>query len=266
MSKSKSNERKIIDVDMSKIREPKLVARTKISKESLEELAESIASEGLIHPVKLKTVRGGYEIVAGHRRFLAHKMLNKKTIPAEIDSIVAKSAETMKLHENMFREDLTPIDEAYTYKELKSKQNLSDKQIANMVKKSESYVQQRLAILNYPDSLYSALVEDKITFSAARELVRITDERVLNDYVYHAALSGITPKVAKQWADDWYRNQQANAGDEIPENSYDNGQQVPMPQFPCQLCGNLDLPETQVMIRVCKDQEACLNRINEAAK
>jgi ParB family chromosome partitioning protein len=266
MSKKLSNERRIIAVEMSKVREPKLIARTQIDKDALQELADSIAVNGLIHPIKLKTVRGGFEIVAGHRRFLAHKMLNKKTIDAEIDTMVSKSAETMKLHENMFREDLSVIDEAYMYKELKTKNKLSDNQLAKMVNKSQSYVQQRLSILQYPDSLYSALVQKELSFSAARELVRITDEQVLNDYVYHAVTSGITPKVAKQWADDWLRSQAALKGEEIPEEQYQSNGAQQMPQFPCQFCGKLDLAENQMMLRVCRDQESCNKRLTEGEK
>ena len=263
MAKSKNEKLDYQLVDMKSIREPKFIARYEIDKDEMELLCESIKMYGLIQAIRLKPVRGGYEIVAGHRRYLAHKKLKLDKIKAEIVDAGELDQEVVKMHENKVRVQLSDIEEAKSFEHLKKISKYTNKQIAKHAGVSEGYVTQKLAILNYPDFLYNALATDQISFSAARELVRITDKIVLQEYVEHAVRSGITPKVAKQWVEDWFV--MSKAGEEQVEDlkreSGVSGDQSI--RVPCFICGNHFKVENTVMIRVDND---CLEDLKAAMK
>ena len=255
---------------IEQIREPKYVAREKIDKEEFDELIESIAKHGLIHAIRVKSVKGGYEVVAGHRRFLAHKKLGKKEIRCEIVNTNELESEIVKLHENKRRSELSDIEEARAFEHLKKMSGKSNKQIGKEASVSEAYVTQKLAILKYPDFLFNAISTKQITFSAARELIRITDKKVLEDYVDHACRSGITPKIAKQWADDFLNMQKLNRTEAEEAAEESPTQTVDTIKLPCTICGKYYKVENTVMIRVCKSdmemiREALVKKSNRTA-
>lgn len=253
----------IVLLPMDKIREPKYRARHNFDKEAMKELETSIEQNGLIQAIAVKTVRGGYEIIAGERRFLAHKNLKKKEIKAVIKQGTIKDFELIKLDENLKRADLTDIEEMYSLLQLKEKFGMKIAEIAKKIAKSEAYVLQKLAIAKYPDYLRNALQDNLITFSAARELIRITDPLVLKEYTYHAVNSGITPKVAKQWADDWTFNNKKDQNSGEENGAERKNVEVEKPQFPCFVCSKMDVAENSSLVRVCPD---CLKTMRNSLK
>ena len=120
-----------------------------------------------------------------------------------------------------------------------------------------------VSILGYPDCLYNALATGQISFSAARELCRITDFDLLAEYVDHACRSGITPKVAKQWVEDWIVMSKAGKEqvEDLRKQAGAAGDQSI--RVPCFVCGNSFKPENTVMIRVDKE---CLEDLKKAMK
>lgn len=197
-------------IDAKLIHSPKFRARVKISDLEFVELCNSIKSVGLINPCTVKSVKGGYEIVAGERRFLALKKLGRKEIPCILVEGDTDKLEIIKFEENMKRADLTDVEEALSIQHIMTVGKFKESVIAKMIGRSVDYVKQKLSILEYPDYLYNALYEKKISFSACRELARITDLDILREYVKHAVRSGITPSLAKQWADDWKESIKTN--------------------------------------------------------
>jgi ParB/RepB/Spo0J family partition protein len=250
-------------VNLSQIKEPHFVARTKMDKDALEELTEDIRLNGLINLITLKKSGKMYEVVAGHRRFTAIKRLKWQRVDAMVIKGTDLEAELIKLSENLKRDDLTDIEEALFYKKLQELGLKTHKMIAKKAGKSESYVTQKLSILKYPDCLYQAIAEKKISFSAARELVRITDPIVLRDYVGHAVESGCTPAVAKKWADDWIKMQKYNKGEANAAGDNEDAVEPDRVKVPCFVCGRHFLVENTIMIRVCKKD---LQLIKEAMK
>lgn len=265
---SNNNDKRLIQmVAINKIREPQYVARHLLDKDDMQELMDSIEQHGLIQPIRLRPVNGGYEIVAGHRRFLAHKKLRRKEIAAEVVATSDLNSELVKMAENMVRVDLTDVEEAHFFERLKKMGNLTLKKVAKLVNRSESYVQQKLAILSYPDYLYNAIVNGQITFSAARELVRVIDVDVLRDYVSHAIRSGITPALARQWADDWLAMQRHVAQDEVVKTADAGDVGGSKIQLPCVICAQYHAPEDTVMIRLCKsDYNLIINQLRNSNK
>lgn len=257
MSRKIELDRNIINMEMGKIREPKERARINFDPEKMEELAQSMNEVGLIHPIIIKSVRGGYEIVAGERRFLAAKVLKWKTIPVEIVKKTKKDSEVIKIHENLKRADLTDIEEARYIEKLKKVLGVKDEKAAEILGRSISYIKQKLNILKYPDYLYNAIEQKLITFSSARELVRITDEVVLRDYVRHAIYSGITPSLAANWARDWLEQQKYLGLSDEEKRDASEIKAGEVPRFPCSICGSLKTIEESRLVRICTDEEKC---------
>lgn len=249
----KNQDLQVINIELKRIKPPEYRARFNFSKEALQELMDSIKLNGLINAITVKKVGRKYEIVAGERRFLAFKKLGRKTIPAFIRDGSVADMEVIKFDENMKRDDLTDLEEANSLNALKNILKLTDAKLAVRVGKSAAYVKQKLAILKYPERLLNALNEGLISFSSARELVRITDERILDEYVGHAVRSGITPSIAKDWADDWLHAQkpQAPEPEEAPDNNTTYAPEEPL--LPCHVCGEPKKVIDSRMVRICND-------------
>ncbi|TAK79919.1 MAG: ParB/RepB/Spo0J family partition protein [Betaproteobacteria bacterium] len=238
-------------IAMKQIRVPNFMAREKIDRDKLEDLVDSIKRNGLINPITVKTVKGGYEIVAGHRRFMALKKLGAKVAICTIRNLTNADGEVVKFAENMHRDDLTDIEEARSIKHMMQVGKLTVVQIGKIINRSADYVKQKLAIIDYPPCLFDALAEKKVSFSAARELARIKDESVLKEYVRHAIISGITPAVAKQWADDWLGAQARNKEDYKEAEQLSAGGAYTEALLPCHICDKPVSASNSIMVRVC---------------
>jgi len=119
-----------------------------------------------------------------------------------------EQTEMLKIHENLYRVDIKPADEANHFNYLIEKQKMSPTKIAQLISKSESYVSDRLAILSFPDFLRDALDNGEINFSVAREFARFPDLKQMQSAVYYAKRGGMTQEMAKKWVTDYKRSQE----------------------------------------------------------
>ncbi len=149
--------------------------RKDFEKESLEELAKSIKTHGVIQPILLRKKEDMYEIIAGERRYRASKLASLKEIPAIIldaeDIDVAKLA----LIENIQREDLNPIEEALAYKNLMKDFKLKQDELAEAVGKSRSYITNTVRLLNLDDRVIDYLSKGELTHGHGKVLLGIKD-------------------------------------------------------------------------------------------
>jgi len=149
--------------------------RLRIHDQTIEELAASIRLKGVIQPIVVREVAGGYELVAGHRRLLACKKAGMSTIPALVRSMDESEAAEVALVENVQREDLNPVDEALAYKSLVSKYGLSTEEVAERVGKDRSTVANSLRILSLPKQILDSVSRETISTGHARVLAGIED-------------------------------------------------------------------------------------------
>jgi len=166
--------------------------RKMFSEDSLQELAESISSRGVIQPIIVEKKENGYEIVAGERRYRASLIAGKKTIPG----IVRKFSEEEKLEialiENIQREDLTPIEEAQAYKNLIESLELSQQELADKVGKKRSTIANSLRLLNLPEDIQDSLNKGQISAGHARAILAVinpADQRILHSRIKEDGLS-----------------------------------------------------------------------------
>lgn len=158
---------------LSKINPNPNQPRKNFKDKSLKQLAQSIEEKGLISPITVKKVNSKYIIVAGERRFRAHKLLNKKRILAYvIDADASKDIMYMALIENIQREDLNPIEEAKGYKYLQDNLQSSITEIAKTVGKSRPAVSNALRLLKLPDEIQESILKGEINAGQARAILQ----------------------------------------------------------------------------------------------
>lgn len=163
--------------------------RRHFAEESLAELAASIKRHGVIQPIVVRPHDGGYQIVAGERRWRAAQRAPIHEIPAIIRAF--SDAETLEvaLLENIQRQDLNPIEEAETYRRLCDEFGHSAAMLAEMVHKSRSHVANMMRLLELPPAIRDLVVEDKLSMGHARALLGSQDALRLATMVIRQRLS-----------------------------------------------------------------------------
>ena len=158
---------------ISKIKPNPNQPRKSFENKSLKQLAQSIEEKGLISPITVKQIENKYIIVAGERRFRAHKLLKKKRILAYvIDAKSNKDIMYMALIENIQREDLNPIEEAKGYKYLQDNLKSSITEIAKTVGKSRPAVSNTLRLLKLPGQIQESILKGDINAGQARVILQ----------------------------------------------------------------------------------------------
>ena len=145
----------------------------------LQELADSISEHGIIQPIAVRPLSGGYyQIIAGERRWRASRLAGLKEVPVNIIEADDKTAAQLTLIENLQRQDLGPMEEARGYEALISTYGLSQEEAAKSVGKSRPAVTNALRLLKLPKSV-AALVEDgSLSAGHARALLPLESEKL----------------------------------------------------------------------------------------
>lgn len=197
------------DISLDLIDDPANPMRTEMTPASVEELVLSIKQVGIIEPIVVKPVKRRYEVIAGHRRIYACRLAKLLIVPCYIKYANKEETEMLKIHENLYRADIKPADEALHFAHLIDKQGMTPTRIAQLISKSQSYVSDRLLILQYPEFLKEAMDNNEISFSVAREFARFTDLDQMKQAVYYAKRGGMTQGMARKWVQDHKRNSEA---------------------------------------------------------
>ncbi|MDP4871783.1 MAG: ParB/RepB/Spo0J family partition protein [Sphingorhabdus sp.] len=145
--------------------------RRHFADEKLDELAASIAKHGVIQPIIVRPFQGGYQIVAGERRWRATQRAQLHDIPAIIRSFDDSETLEIALLENIQRQDLNPIEEAEAYKKLTELFGHSAAELAELVHKSRSHVANMMRLLDLPPTLRDLVTEEKLSMGHARALL-----------------------------------------------------------------------------------------------
>jgi len=159
-----------LDVMVAGVYQP----RTRMDEGSLYELAESIKSQGVMQPILVrKTANGGYEIIAGERRFRAAKLAGLTEVPVLVRDVSDQNAAAMALIENMQREDLNPLEEAIGLQRLIKEFGLTHEQAAQAVGRSRSAATNLLRLLNLAEPVQTMLVAGDLEMGHARALLSL---------------------------------------------------------------------------------------------
>lgn len=161
-----------VTLRISEIEPNKSQPRREFNEEALAELAESIATHGVIQPLLVRPIaEGGYQIVAGERRWRASRMAGLSEVPVMIKELSDIETMEIALIENLQREDLNPIEEAMGFKMLIDEYDMSQEQVAKTVGKSRPAVTNSLRLLNLPDEILDLVNSGKLSAGHARTLL-----------------------------------------------------------------------------------------------
>lgn len=150
--------------------------RLKFDEEKLSELSDSIRKYGVIQPIVVRPVNGKYEIIAGERRYKASMMTGRTTIPAVIVNLSDRDSEEIALLENIQRQQLSPIEEAVSYKRILDMGYITQDELAKKLGKAQSTIANKVRLLNLDDEVQEALLENEISERHARSLLRLSDK------------------------------------------------------------------------------------------
>ncbi len=171
----------IIEIKVETLIPNRYQPRLKFDDEKLNELANSIKKHGVITPIIVREVgENQYEIVAGERRTRASILAQKETIPAIIVDFNDKQMMELSLIENIQREDLTGIEEARAYYEMKTQLGYTQAQIAKEVGKNRSHIANLLRLLTLPNVVQNYILEGKISTGHAKVLVGLDDKKAVS--------------------------------------------------------------------------------------
>ena len=168
---------KVVELDVNDVLPNRFQPRIKFNEDSINELSESIKEHGVIQPIVVRTMGDKYEIIAGERRYKASLLAGKQTIPAIITDLNDKDSAEVALIENVQRKDLTPIEEAISYKKILDMGYLTQEELALKLGKNQSTVANKLRLLNLAEDVQEAVLEEKISERHARSLLKLQNQR-----------------------------------------------------------------------------------------
>jgi ParB family chromosome partitioning protein len=160
--------------------------------ESFDDLVASIRENGLLQPLVVRRTDGGWQIVAGERRWRAVQALDWSHVPAVIRDVDDRTMLVMALIENLQREDLSPLDEAHAYRRLIDEFGLTQGQVAERVGRDRSTVANTLRLLGLPNRVRELLAAGKISAGHARALLGLDDETRVIQLARAAADEGLS--------------------------------------------------------------------------
>lgn len=169
------------EIAISKIDTNPSQPRKTFSPESLEELARSIANNGVLQPILVREKEGRYEIIAGERRYRAARQAGLTEIPAIVTKADDLDSAEMALVENLQREDLNAFEEASAIKAVMDGFDLTQEEVSEKLGKSRSSIANTLRLLDLPEGVIKYLLKNELTSGHCRALLGLKDRGLMED-------------------------------------------------------------------------------------
>ena len=167
------NNREIIEISLEDIIPNRFQPRLTFDVEALNELANSIKEHGIIQPLVVRRLQDKYEIIAGERRYKAAALIGMNKVPCIVMNLNDNESAEVAVIENIQRKEMTPLEEAKSFKKLLDKGYLTQDDLARRMGKSQSSVANKLRLLNLDEMVQDAILNGKISERHARSLLRI---------------------------------------------------------------------------------------------
>ncbi len=250
-------------IEVHLIDPPELAMRGEISDEGMADLVASMSAIGLQQPINVRVKDDRFQVISGHRRYLAAKQLGWRTIMALVWQSDDEAYFAQMLHENSVREDVNAAEEALWYAQLVEKFALDEASLVLKVRKSADYIGARWKLLNGDPEVFNALLHRQINFSVASALNRCKSDDSRRVFLDLAMRGGHGAATVLKWVveDNSRVLPQSPAPPAAPPVELQ--QQVPAPRVECWMCGGEKAPGNLVMIYVhtwCKEHAEKLMR------
>lgn len=230
-------EREIIEVSLDDIIPNRFQPRLSFDEQGLNELAESIRQHGIIQPLVLRKIGDKYEIIAGERRYKASYIAGLTKVPAVIIDLNDNESAEVAIVENIQRKDLSPIEEAKSYKKLLDRGYLTQDQLASRMGKNQSTVSNKLRLLNLDEKVQDALLNNKISERHARSLLKLDNKEEQKE-----VLDEIIEKRLNVRDTEYLINRKLNEEEEIIRIPSFSQKEIPSFEFPNYIS---EIPDTK---------------------
>ncbi|MBA7522553.1 Nucleoid occlusion protein [subsurface metagenome] len=228
---------KITYINLSQLIIPEFEAHKQIADGYISEITASIKEMGIIEPLIVRPLDDDYEIVAGCVRYRCAKIAGLKSAPCIILSLDDQKAEVLKLHENIKRVPLDHIDQGNTFVMMREKFSLTEEQISSIVGKSTAYISQHISLVSQDEELIKAVRNNNLSFSQARELMKVTDKSERRRLRLYCENEGATVEVLKKWIQDYKNSLLVNPPTSDSGDSVSYIPDRPQDWRSCQACG-----------------------------
>jgi ParB family chromosome partitioning protein len=179
----------IVEIPLDQIEVNPFQPRYDFDENALKELSDSIKLHGLIQPITVRRMAADqYQLISGERRLRASRLALKTSIPAYVRLADDQQMLEMALVENLVREDLNPMEIAFTYERLKKEFGLTDEQLGKRVDKNRSTVTNMLRLLKLPPAIQQSIKENLVSVGHAKSLVGINDNIALQTTLHNRIL------------------------------------------------------------------------------
>lgn len=172
----------VTEVDVNQLMPNLYQPRQDFDQEKMNELKDSIRAHGIIQPIIVRESNKGYEIVAGERRLKAAREIGMKKVPVIIRQFNNLKTFEVALVENIQREDLNPIDQAFAFKRLVEEFELTHQELAEMTGKSRAFISNSVRLLNLDDWVKERVATGKISFGHAKVLLGLENKQVQQEF------------------------------------------------------------------------------------
>jgi len=258
MAKKQLTERLI---SIEKIDEPQGVIRLDIEDEAIKTLSDSINAIGLLQAILVRPVKDRFEIIYGHRRFMACRLLGMSKIRATVQELTDIQTAMMRATENVERVDITPIEEAAVYKDLVETHKLKLDKIAGMMGKSSGVIRRRLDLLRMPECLQIAIHKKQIPYSTAEVLWQLQDQGEIEYYLAFAVENGASRPTVLLWVKDALDKRRRKDSASEGGREWGSPMEVPPQYVACDMCRSAMEIGKETVLRVCPD---CTGTIRKA--
>ena len=164
--------------------------RKNFKTQELEELSDSIKSQGILQPIVVRVSQaGGYEIVAGERRWRAAQIAGLHEIPALIKDMTNEEVQVAALIENIQRENLNAVEEAVAYKSILKNKELDYGQLSKSVGKSKSHISNMIRLLELDQDILDFVISGSLSMGHARALIGVPNAKELANEIINKKLS-----------------------------------------------------------------------------
>lgn len=237
-----TKEHQVIPID--RVDEPDAPTRLTMRAEKLDELTESIKQFGQLQPGGVVPNGDRFTIIYGHRRFIACRAAGLPTYNAYVFASATEAMIGPQLAENVDRDDVTPVEEAYWFAQVMDALACGTDELAERLHKSRNYVERRLNLLRGDALVLEALREDELTLGVAELLNGVPDESARRYFLDCAVRLHAKTRTVQQWIAEWRAR---GAGRELPDvpatTEAAAEQQVAEPAKPtCAFCGGDEDP------------------------
>lgn len=216
------------------------------------ELADSIRDVGLINPITLRQTGDSYTLIAGSCRLRACQLLRREYIEARILTNSTDDDLSIMAHENLFRQAVSPVDEAHFFSRLIESDNYTPLELAHLANKSESYVHTRLALLDLDIYLRDAVHSETLSISHALELSKFDDPQVREQYTQYAISTGASLQTLRYWRQQFEANKYVpQTSDQLPTRVQQPGQ-ITVFGWYCFSCENFHPAPDMQTIHICQ--------------